>query len=162
MKAAKDMKSQFLVRELAFWYRDVGNDPTPINMGKVHLEDILCCRRRCIFPPNNSPHLRCRIISYDKPEPNTIDCWVTKEISRYMALKIFIWPSPSRSGLGVIRAHEEKQEMEAWTRYNVVAMLYHRKLEKIKTHSRNRRHDRHQYIFYVMKMDCNIPMDFIK
>ena len=69
-----------------------------------------------------------------------------------MAINFFIRSRPSRSDLGVIKFQEEKLEMEGWMRYNVMAMLSHFKLEKLK-HTIKGRHGSQQSILSVMKID---------
>ena len=51
--------------------------------------------------------------------------------------------------------------MEGWTRYNVLAMLSHCKLDKMKTYHK-KRHAIQQSICSVMKIECNIPRGFLK
>ena len=125
------------MRDLPLGYRYVGNDPPPINMENVYIEIILCCGRKRIVPHNKFLCRRRRIISSDNPAPDTVYCWVTEDISRTMNLNFFIHPIPSRIGLGVIKLQEEKREMEGWIRYNVVSMLFHWKLDKMKTHQKS-------------------------
>ena len=88
MRAAKEMSDQFLVRDLPFGNVDVG-------------------RCRSIVSPNNSSrHFHCVLPSENLTE--AVDCCVSmfKDISRVMALNLFIRSITSRSGLGVIKMQE--------------------------------------------------------
>ena len=65
------------------------------------------------------------------------------------------------SSLGVIKVQEERYQMEEWMRYNVVAMLYYLKFNKMKTYQKIR-HDRQQSTFSVMTMDRKVPRYFLE
>ena len=127
------MTAQILLRDLHSGNIYVNTDPPPINAEIYHFDNNRCCCRRRIVSTNNPPSCRRRVLPSENPEYETVDFYTTKYISRDMALNIFILTRPPRSGLGVIKMQEEKREREGWMRYNVVAMLSHWKLDKMKT-----------------------------
>ena len=83
----------------------------PLSMHKYAILKSRCRRRRRIFLPKNSTSRRCHALPSEYPEPETVDFWVTEYISRAVAVNFFIWPRPSSSGLGVIKAKDEKCEI---------------------------------------------------
>ena len=93
IKSAKDIAAQVLVREFPFGYMYGDNDPPPLNS-----ESLLR-----IVLPKNAPRCFCHIIPSEKPEPDTVDCWVTEDILRAMDFNFFIYPRPLSSGLVVIK-----------------------------------------------------------
>ena len=162
MKAEKEMADQVVVIELTLGNMDGDNDPPPPNVEICHFDKSCCrCCRRIVLPKNPSSR-RCRVLPSDNPS-EAVDCCVStsEEIFRSMPLKIVIRPRPSRSGLGVIKVQEEKRKMKTWIIYNVVAMLFHWKLDRMKTPP-PKRDKRQQYILSFMTMECNISRDFLK
>ena len=67
--------------------------------------DIGCCRH--IVFPNNSPRHYHRVLTSENPSEAINFCVpVSEDIPRVMAVNFFIWPRPSSSGLGVIKAKD--------------------------------------------------------
>ena len=148
------MVAQVLVRDLPFGDIDGDNYPPPINSERCYFDNIRWRRRPRRAFRNNLPRRRCRIMLSENSEPVTIYWWVNKDISRAAALKIFIRPIPSKSAFWVIKVQEDNLEMEGLMRYNVVEMLYHWKLDKMRTYQKKKAHQAALYIvFYdnVMK-----------
>ena len=60
----------------------------------------------------------------------------------------------------MIKLQEERYQMEDWMRYNVVAMLYYLKLNKMKTYHKIR-HNIQQSTLSVMTMYYEVPGSFL-